>query len=155
MTSADTRSATAGEGRTGGARPAPRRQTRHFLYARGAMETSTAKTPRGAEACARGVPPGPRVGCPFLLLFYLLLPFLFLLFPLRPARPPSSSWTISRLLGNGARSLRCTAPGLHCAPVRLRGRPGQSQARAGGPVRSGRGRRGGPHPELQPDLDAL
>ncbi|XP_043293092.1 collagen alpha-1(I) chain-like [Cervus canadensis] len=117
VTSADARSATAGEGSTGGARPAARGQTRHFLSARGAMETSTAKTPRGTEACAPGVPSVPGK---------------------RSAEPP----------------VQCAPPALRPRPA-LPGRPGQSQARAGGPVRSGPERRWGPHPELQPDLDAL
>lgn len=81
MTSTDTRLATAGEGRAGGARPAAPGQTRHFLSARGVLETSAVKTPHGAQASARGVPPRSPRRLP------LLPPILPSVFPGAPPVP--------------------------------------------------------------------
>lgn len=59
--------------------------------------------------------PGPHISCPFLILSYLL-PFPFLRFPRRFARPPHLR-IISRLLGNGAQSCQCAGPALRPRPA--------------------------------------
>lgn len=126
VTSADTRSATAGEGRARGARPAARGEARHFLTTRLAFESLRPRLPTATRPAPELSLSGPCVSCP-LLLFYLPLHFFFLRFPWHPARPLHPG-TISPLLGNRAQSRQCAglalrprpAPGTPRARVRLR-----------------------------------
>lgn len=148
MTSTDTRLATAGEGRAGGARPAAPGQTRHFLSARGALETAAVKTPPGAQASAQGVPPrSPRR---LRLLSPILPPLSLPPFSLAPTpldHFPAPRKPSAELRVRGA----CIA-----LRVWLLGRWGQSRlGREGGWVRWVRERRRGPHPEFQSNLGAL
>lgn len=92
VTSADTRSATAGEGRARGARPAARGEARHFLTTRLAFESLRPRLPTATRPAPELSLSGPCVSCP-LLLFYLPLHFFFLRFPWHPARPLPTSVT--------------------------------------------------------------